>query len=111
MKINFCTSLGAPLLNMGVWVLLKYKSHHQLDIMEPVEDTSEEEKKMALYYKIINCPFFEDNEIDFFVYNIPVFLHLTCNTFFLVWIMLVSLSLVHVCAIISRFKVNFLFGK
>ena len=102
MKINFCTSLGAPLLNMGVWVLLKYKSHHQLDPMEPEEETSEEEK-MALYYKIINCPFFEDNEIDFFVYNIPVFLLLTCNTFFLVCIMLVSLSF--------YFKVNFLFGK
>ena len=76
---------------MCVWVLLKYQSHQLLDTMGEEEDSSEEDKKMILYYKIINCPFFEDNEIDFFVYNIPVFLLLTCNTFFLVWIMLVCL--------------------
>eukprot|EP00090_Calanus_glacialis_P008808 TRINITY_DN17144_c0_g1_i1.p1 TRINITY_DN17144_c0_g1~~TRINITY_DN17144_c0_g1_i1.p1 ORF type:complete len:483 (-),score=95.59 TRINITY_DN17144_c0_g1_i1:231-1679(-) len=83
---------GTPLLNMAAWVLLKHQSHHQLDSVGAEEDQSEQEKKMVLYYKIINCPFFEDNEIDFFVYNIPVFLLLTCNTFFLVWIMLIVVS-------------------
>ena len=68
-------------------MLLKYNSHKLLDMGE--EENGSEEEKIILYYKIINCPFFEDNEIDFFVYNIPVFILLTCNTFFLVWIMLV----------------------
>ena len=94
MKTYFCISSGTPLLNMGVWVLLKYQLHHQLDLLGPEEENSEENRKMTLYYKIIICPFFEDKEIDFFVYTIPVFLLLTCNTVFLVWIVLVSRSLV-----------------
>ena len=89
---------------MAAWVLLKHHSHHKMDSVGAEEDTSEQEKKMVLYYKIINCPFFEDNEIDFFVYNIPVFLLLTCNTFFLVWIMLVSWSALPIIFIVFPFS-------
>ena len=42
--------------------------------------------------QIYQCPFFEENDIDVFLYNVPVFVLLTFNTFFLVWIMIVSKS-------------------
>ena len=41
--------------------------------------------------QIYQCPFFEENDIDVFLYNVPVFVLLTFNTFFLVWIMIVSI--------------------
>ena len=69
-------SLGGPLINMAIWVglrILTYDSNGNEDIIK-------------------NCPFIETNEVDFIVFEIPIFFILICNTFFLIWIMVVCIK-------------------
>ena len=39
---------------------------------------------------VYDCPFLSEHPVDFLAYKMPVFTLLVCNTFFLVWIMVVS---------------------
>jgi hypothetical protein len=40
---------------------------------------------------VYDCPFLSEHPVDFLAYKMPVFTLLVCNTFFLVWIMVVSI--------------------
>jgi len=67
---------GGPIFNMAIWVGLRiftYNSNNSEDVIK-------------------NCPFFEKNEVDFFICEIPIFFILICNTFFLIWIMVIVVS-------------------
>ena len=39
---------------------------------------------------VLSCPFMSDHDIDFYAYKLPIMVLLAANTFFLVWIMVVS---------------------
>ena len=43
---------------------------------------------------VMSCPFLQESDTDFFAYKLPVFALLIANSFFLVWIMVVSSNLV-----------------
>jgi len=67
---------GGPVLNIGVWIALRiiyYDPSNTEDVIE-------------------NCPFFETNGVDFYVCEIPILLILICNTFFLIWIMVIVVA-------------------
>jgi len=65
-----------PIMNIAIWVGLRILTYDA----NSKEDT------------IKNCPFFEQNEVDFFVCEIPIFFILICNSFFLIWIMVIVVS-------------------
>ena len=44
-------------------------------------------------HQVYNCPFYREHPVDFLAYSVPVFTLLIFNTFFLVWIMVVSQNL------------------
>ena len=67
---------GGPLVNITIWIFLRihfYKPNNANDIIK-------------------DCPFFEVTQVDFFACEIPIFFILIINTFFLIWIMVVSFS-------------------
>ena len=39
---------------------------------------------------VLSCPFMSEHEIDFYAYKLPIMVLLAANTFFLLWIMVVS---------------------
>ena len=39
---------------------------------------------------VLACPFLQEESIDLYAYKLPVFILLIANSFFLVWIMVVS---------------------
>ena len=47
-----------------------------------------------------SCPFFEKTELDY-VYEVPSCIILICNTFFLIWIIMVSLICIYIQANLS----------
>jgi hypothetical protein len=65
---------GGPVLNMAIWICLRILTYDQ-NLQDDL---------------IKGCPFIEKNEVDFFVCEVPIFLILLCNTFFLIWIMMAS---------------------
>ena len=68
--------LGGPVLNLAIWVglrILTYDPNRSKDIIK-------------------DCPFFEKNEVDFYICEIPIFCILVCNSFFLIWIMVVNIQ-------------------
>ena len=80
-----------------MWAVLRYHTHyHAHPVPGPAAEQDaavavSEEERMAINL-ISNCPFFVEDAIDHFVYNLPVFILLACNVFFLVWIMIVRFS-------------------
>ena len=90
-KLLFVT--GTPLVNICVWAVLRYHTHYHAHpgVGAEQEAAVSEEERMAINL-ISNCPFFVEDAIDHFVYNLPVFILLACNVFFLVWIMIVRFS-------------------
>ena len=90
-KLLFVT--GTPLVNICVWAVLRYHTHYHAHPGPAAEQEAavSEEERMAINL-ISNCPFFVEDAIDHFVYNLPVFILLACNIFFLVWIMIVRFS-------------------
>ena len=87
---------GTPLLDICVWAVLRCQTHSPgLAAAEGLTspDTYPEEGEVGDMHQIYECPFFaEIQKIDHIVYNIPVFVLLTCNVFFLIWIMIVSIA-------------------
>ena len=85
---------GTPVLNICVWAVLRCHTHSPdlaagLNLTSVDPDT--EEAEVLAMHQIYECPFFaEIQQIDHIVYNLPVFILLTCNVFFLIWIMIVS---------------------
>ena len=85
---------GTPVLNICVWAVLRCQTHSPdlaagLNLTSVDPDT--EEAEVLAMHQIYECPFFaEIQQIDHIVYNLPVFILLTCNVFFLIWIMIVS---------------------
>ena len=75
-----------------MWVVLRCQSHSPgPPASEGFADMDTEE--VDDMHQIYECPFFaEIPKIDLIVYNLPVFVLLTCNVFFLIWIMIVSVS-------------------
>ena len=45
---------------------------------------------IILLQAVMSCPFMSDHEIDFYAYKLPIMVLLAANTFFLLWIMVVS---------------------
>ena len=43
---------------------------------------------------VLACPFLEESSTDFYAYKMPVFILLIANSFFLVWIMVVSWDII-----------------
>ena len=39
---------------------------------------------------VLSCPFLQEQSTDFYAYKLPIFILLIANSFFLVWIMVVS---------------------
>ena len=58
------------------------------------DDTTEEGMEMTRDQQVVSlvmsCPFMQESDTDFFAYKLPVFILLMVNSFFLVWIMVVS---------------------
>ena len=58
------------------------------------DDTSEDGVEMTRDEQVVSlvmsCPFMQERDTDFFAYKLPVFILLLVNSFFLVWIMVVS---------------------
>ena len=69
---------GCPVINMAIWILLR------ILLYDPSNSND----------FIRNCPFFETNGVDFFVCEVPIIFILICNTFFLIWTMVVSKSMI-----------------
>ena len=67
--------LGGPILNLLVWMVLRLHLH---DPETVTEDPT------------IDCPFFDKTMVDIYVFELPLFIILFFNTFFLIWIMVVS---------------------
>ena len=81
-------------MNICVWAVLRYHTHYHAHPGAGAEQEAaavSEEERMAINL-ISDCPFFVEDAIDHFVYNLPVFILLACNVFFLVWIMIVRFS-------------------
>ena len=84
-------------MNICVWAVLRCQSHSpSLTVSEEdfaISDAEEGEELVVDMHQIYDCPFFaEIQKIDHIVYNLPVFVLLTCNVFFLIWIMIVSIA-------------------
>ena len=80
-----------------MWAVLRCQSHSpSLTVSEEdfaISDAEEGEELVVDMHQIYDCPFFaEIQKIDNIVYNLPVFVLLTCNVFFLIWIMIVSIA-------------------
>ena len=79
-----------------MWAVLRCQTHSPgLAAAEGLSssDPDPEEGEVVDMHQIYECPFFaEIQRIDHIVYNIPVFVLLTCNVFFLIWIMIVSFT-------------------
>ena len=79
-----------------MWAVLRCHTHTHihspgLEASEGLASPDSEEGDVVDMHQIYECPFFaEIQKIDHIVYNIPVFFLLTCNVFFLIWIMTVS---------------------
>ena len=71
MSITFTS--GGPVLNLLLWVALRLHFHDPLQSEQPSLD----------------CPFFEKSTLDVYILQIPLCTILFCNTFFLIWIMVV----------------------
>jgi len=65
---------GGPLMNITVWIFLRLHFYSPNNADDIIKD----------------CPFFEATEVDLFVCEIPILFILILNTFFLIWIMVVS---------------------
>ena len=84
---------GTPLLDIFVWAVLRCHTHRSgLAASEGLTTSDPEDGEVVVdMHQIYECPFFaEIQKIDHIVYNIPVFVLLSCNVFFLIWIMTVS---------------------
>jgi len=67
---------GGPIVNIAIWVglrVLSYEPNGKNDIIK-------------------DCPFIEKKELDFFIFEIPIVFILICNSFFLIWIMVIVVS-------------------
>ena len=64
---------GGPVVNLLLWLALRLHFHdpHQYDHLG------------------LDCPFFEKSQLDVYILQIPLCTILFCNTFFLIWIMVV----------------------
>ena len=71
LKYIFLLLVG-PVLNMAIWIVLRMATY------DP-----------SITDVIKNCAFFETNNVDFYVCEVPILFILICNTFFLIWIMVV----------------------
>ena len=72
LKYFFLT--GGPVINMAIWIGLRIIAYDPSTADDVIK----------------NCPFFETNGVDFYVCEVPILFFLICNTFFLIWIMVVS---------------------
>ena len=70
-------------MNITIWIFLRIHFYEPNNADDIIKD----------------CPFFEVTQVDFFACEIPIFFILILNTFFLIWIMVVSFSkLLILCA-------------
>jgi len=67
---------GGPVINMGVWIVLRVITYDPSTAHDVIK----------------NCPFFETNRVDFYVCEVPILFILICNTFFLISIMVIVVS-------------------
>ena len=67
--------------------LQKNAATETYDTTEHVVEMTRDEQVVSL---VMSCPFMQESNIDFFAYKLPVFILLVVNSFFLVWIMVVS---------------------
>lgn len=85
---------GVPLLNMIVWCMLRVLSESSdEDSLFATEGIKTDSSVMET---VLLCPFLEERDIDFFAYKITVSILLLVNTFFLLWIMLIVVSKLHI---------------
>ena len=62
-------------MNLLIWMVLRLHLHDPETLMED---------------PTIDCPFFEKTTVDIYLCELPLFVILFFNTFFLIWIMVVS---------------------
>jgi len=78
--ISYCCGdtnlIGGPVLNIGIWICVRLINY------EPADSD----------YIIKDCPFFEKMDLDFFLCELPIIIILCCNTFFLIWIMMIVVA-------------------
>lgn len=60
------------------------------DVDDTTEDGVEMTRDEQVVRQVMSCPFMQESDTDFFAYKLPVFILLVVNSFFLVWIMVVS---------------------
>jgi len=83
---------GSPLVNIFIWAFIRYFTHAVPDPSDNSDvDASHNPEKLVIL-QIYECPFFAENDIDLLLYNVPVFILLSCNTFFLIWIMIIVVT-------------------
>ena len=75
------------MLNLLVWVALRLYMH------DPASPDGQ----------LVNCPFFAKTSVDFYLCELPLFAILFFNTFFLIWIMVVSIK-----SLLKHFSLHFL---
>jgi len=68
---------GGPILNLLIWMVLRLHLHDPETLMED---------------PTIDCPFFEKTTVDIYLCELPLFVILFFNTFFLIWIMVIVVS-------------------
>ncbi|XP_023329104.1 diuretic hormone receptor isoform X2 [Eurytemora carolleeae] len=77
---------GFPGLVIILWGLMRYYLPGFPQQDEEVQTSGKEG------HQVYNCPFYREHPVDFLAYSVPVFTLLICNTFFLVWIMVIVVS-------------------
>ena len=75
---------------MLVWVGIRLEENSDTGADYTTEDGVEMTKDEQVVTLVMSCPFMQDSDTDFFDYKLPVFILLLVNSFFLVWIMVVS---------------------
>lgn len=75
------------MLNLLVWVALRLYMH------DPASPDGQ----------LVNCPFFAKTSVDFYLCELPLFAILFFNTFFLIWIMVVSIK-----SLLKHFSLHYL---
>ena len=81
--INYFYFTGVPVINIAIRIGLRVYTYHPRSNDDVIK----------------NCPFFETNGVDFYICEVPILFILICNTFFLIWIMVVSTLERYFCSI------------
>ena len=75
---------------MLVWGGIRLGENSDTDTDDTTEEGVEMTRDQQVVSLVMACPFMQESDTDFFAYKLPVFILLLVNSFFLVWIMVVS---------------------